>query len=159
VIMFIIFKTNLEHRQSCAQYATLHNSFLHPSFSYLLFCNPTHKTETGIANRWGITSRENHLDQSLWYANQKKHWVAVRSHLLHSFVQVHSFGEPFTSHGKLCHYSEPKHFSWAKPAYFDFSSSNFSMQDHIGTTTGDALSFLFLILWNLDWFLFATVFL
>ncbi len=27
--------------------------FSHSSFSYLLFCNPTHKTETGTANRWG----------------------------------------------------------------------------------------------------------
>jgi hypothetical protein len=26
----------------------------------------------------------NHMDQTLWWANQK-HWVAVRSHLLHSF--------------------------------------------------------------------------
>jgi hypothetical protein len=25
-------------------------------FSYLLFCNPTHKTETGILNRWGTTT-------------------------------------------------------------------------------------------------------
>ncbi len=26
--------------------------------SYLLFCNPTHKTETGTANRWGTTNRK-----------------------------------------------------------------------------------------------------
>jgi hypothetical protein len=25
-------------------------------FSYLLFCNPTHKTETGTPNSWGTTN-------------------------------------------------------------------------------------------------------
>jgi hypothetical protein len=27
--------------------------FFTSKFNYLLFCNPTHKTETGTANRWG----------------------------------------------------------------------------------------------------------
>jgi hypothetical protein len=30
--------------------------FFASKFSYVLFCNPTHKTETGIANRWGTTN-------------------------------------------------------------------------------------------------------
>jgi hypothetical protein len=30
--------------------------FFTSKFSYLLFCNPTHQTETGTANRWGTTS-------------------------------------------------------------------------------------------------------
>ncbi len=54
--------------------------FFTSKFSYVLFCNSTNKTETGTANRWG----SNHLDQSLWWANQK-HWAAVRSQLLYSF--------------------------------------------------------------------------
>jgi hypothetical protein len=29
-------------------------------FSYVLFCNPTHKTETGTANRWGTTNSKPH---------------------------------------------------------------------------------------------------
>ncbi len=29
-------------------------------------------------------------------------------------------------------------FSWAKPASFYFSSSNFTVQDHIRSTAGDA---------------------
>jgi hypothetical protein len=37
----------------------------------------------------------NHLDESLWWANQK-HWAAVRSYLLHSFLQVHSSAALFT---------------------------------------------------------------
>jgi hypothetical protein len=41
----------------------------------------------------------NHLDQSrtmgiVSWINQK-HWVAVRSYLLHSFLQVHSVAAPF----------------------------------------------------------------
>ncbi len=38
-----------------------------------------------------------------------------------------------------CNYVEPKLFSWAKPAWFGFSSSNFSVHDHMLITVGDAL--------------------
>jgi len=31
-------------------------TFLTSKFSYLLFCNPTHKTKTGIPNRWKTTN-------------------------------------------------------------------------------------------------------
>jgi hypothetical protein len=106
----------------------------------------------------------NHLDQSLWWANQK-HRVAVRSYLLHSFLhsflQVQSVDGPFTR--------EPKPFSWAKPAAFDIFSSNYTVQDHILSTAGDAgrehlyftkdpitminqsitINFFWLIFWNL----------
>jgi hypothetical protein len=51
----------------------------------------------------------NHLDQSLWRTNQK-HWAAVRSYLLHSFLQEHSAAVPFTSHITLPNYAEPKPF-------------------------------------------------
>jgi hypothetical protein len=37
----------------------------------------------------------------------------------------------FSRHGKLCNYAEPKPFSWAKLACFDFSSSNCTVHDHI----------------------------
>jgi hypothetical protein len=30
--------------------------FSHPSFTYLLFSNPTHKPENGTANRWETTN-------------------------------------------------------------------------------------------------------
>jgi hypothetical protein len=61
----------------------------------------------------------NHLDELLWWANQK-HWAAVRSYWGAESVSV-----PFTSHCKVCNYAEPKPFFWAKQAHFDFSSSNF----------------------------------
>ncbi len=40
---------------SHAQYATAAKVFLTSKFSYLLFCNPTHNTQTEIANRWQTT--------------------------------------------------------------------------------------------------------
>jgi hypothetical protein len=81
------------------------------------------------------------LDESLWWANQK-HWAGVRLYLLHSFLQVHSAAARFTGLGNVPNYVEPKPFSWAKPAYFGFSSSNFTVQDHIPSTAGDALRLL-----------------
>jgi hypothetical protein len=44
----------------------------------------------------------NHLDQSLWWGNQK-HWEQGRSYLLHSFLQVHWAAGPFTrKRAQLC---------------------------------------------------------
>ncbi len=37
-------------------------------------------------------------------------------------------------------YAEPKLFSGAKPAYVGFFSSNFTVQDHIPSSTRDALN-------------------
>jgi len=101
--------------------------FFTSKFSYLLFCNPDHKTETGIANgRGNTTIIANHLVQFLSLANQK-HWTSVNSYLLHSFLQVQWVAAPFTRHRKLYYYAEPKPFSWAKPTCFDFSSSDFTV--------------------------------
>jgi len=36
---------------SSAQYVTLHKHVSHPSLVIHFFCNPTHKTETGTANK------------------------------------------------------------------------------------------------------------
>jgi hypothetical protein len=38
---------------------------------------------------------------------------------------------PYASNRKLCNHAEPKLFSQAKLAYFDFSSSNFIVQHYI----------------------------
>jgi hypothetical protein len=66
---------------------------------------------------------------------------AVRPYLLHSFMQVQSVIVPFTCHGKVCNYAEPKPFPLSQtPGCFDFSSSNFDVQDHILSTAGDALT-------------------
>ncbi len=73
-------------------------------FSCLLFSNSTHKTETGTANRWETPN------QTTWTDHFQKHWAAVRSYLLHSFLQVHNNAANFTSHRQLFKYMEPKPF-------------------------------------------------
>jgi hypothetical protein len=45
---------------------------------------------------------------------------------------------PYQASALRALYTDPKPFSWAKPAYFGFSSSNSTLQDdHILITTGD----------------------
>jgi hypothetical protein len=126
----------LESISSGAQYVILRKYFSRP-LRHVLVCNPTNKLGQQIGRGLLIA---NHLDQSLWWGNQK-HWSAVRSYLLHSFLEVHSAAAPFTSsHGNHRNYVEPKPFSWPKAAYFGLSSSNLTVQDHIPSTAGDALS-------------------
>jgi hypothetical protein len=67
-------------------------------FSFF-FDNSTNKTVTETAYTWGLLLA-NHLDQSLWLTTQK-YWAAVKSNLLHSFLEVHNYVVPFISHGKL----------------------------------------------------------
>jgi hypothetical protein len=43
---------------SRAQYAIMPKKNSHPRLVIYLFCNPTHKTETGTPNRWGTTNSE-----------------------------------------------------------------------------------------------------
>jgi hypothetical protein len=52
---------------------------------------------------------------------------------------VHIFAALFTSLNKLSEYAGEKPFSWAKPTYDEFSSSNFNLQGQILSTGGDAL--------------------
>jgi hypothetical protein len=104
--------------------------------SSFVFCNPTNKTVTGTVYMWGLPIA-NHLDKSLWSTNQK-YWAAVRSNLLHSFLEVHNCVAPFTSHGKLHEFGAEKPISWAKPAHFDYFAINFTVWSHILCTGGDA---------------------
>ncbi len=46
---------SLEHLQRCSV-CDLGKLFFTSKFSYFIFCNPTHETETGTANRWGTTN-------------------------------------------------------------------------------------------------------
>ncbi len=108
-------------------------------FSCFLFGNPTNKTVTGTANTWELLIA-NHLDQSLWSTNQK-YWAAVRSNLVHSFLEVHNnCVAAFTSHGKVHEFGTEKLISWAKPAHFDFLAINFTFWSHILSTGGHALT-------------------
>jgi hypothetical protein len=125
---------------SGAQYVTSPQIFFTSKFSYLLFFNPTHKTETGTANRRGTINSEQPgpiiYDRPITNTEQQ-----VRSYLLHFFLQVHIVIVPFTQPWQSCAMvlSQNK-FSSAKRACFDFSSSNLVLQNHILSTAGDALS-------------------
>jgi len=80
------------------------------------FATPPIKPKLGqqIKVRYYTTNSipiSNHLDQSLWWANQK-HWPEVRSYLVHSFLQVHIIAAaPCTTHRRVCKYIEPRLFS------------------------------------------------
>ncbi len=81
---------------------------------------------------WGLLI-SNYLDQSLWSTNQK-YWAAVRSNLLHSFLEVHNCVETFTSHSKLHEFGVEKPISWAKPAHFHFLTVHFIVWSDILST-------------------------
>jgi len=101
---------------SIAQFLTLHIYFSHPSlvvFILLHLATPRLKLKLGQHNGGGPLIA-NHLDQSWWWANQK-HWPPVRSHLLHSLLQVHTV---------------TVELYWARPAYVDIFSSKFSVQEN-----------------------------
>jgi hypothetical protein len=83
---------------SGAQYVTLHKYFSHPSMYSFVYCSRTPPILLKLGQQTGgVLLIANHLDQSLWWVNQK-HWEAVRSYLLHTFRQVHIVAEPFTSY-------------------------------------------------------------
>jgi hypothetical protein len=118
---------------SSAQYVTLRKYISHPSLVMYCFATSPIKLKWGQQTGGGLIA--NHLEQSLWWANQK-HRAAVRSYLLHSFLQGHSADAPFTSHANM---RSAKTIFLGQTAYVGYSSSNFTVQDHIPSTVGDAL--------------------
>jgi len=120
-----------------AQYVTLDNKIICLSLAFF-FCNPTNKTVTGTAYmRDQLIAK--HLDQSLWSTN-KIYWAALRSKLLHSFLEVHNCVAPFTSQGKVHEFGAKKRIFCAKPTHFDFLTINSTVWSHILSTRGDAPS-------------------
>ncbi len=154
-------------------------------FRYVLFCNPTHKTETGTALRSYLlhcflqvhsfaapfTSHSKLLDHIYCtvfcrctallhlllatassqiisialFSVGAQHWCAfyqpqqaLRSFLLHCFLQVHSIAVPFTLHSKLCNNVEPNRH------VLTFSSSNYTLQNHILSMAGNGLTRLWI---------------
>jgi len=77
------------------------NYFSHPNFVSYFFATPPIKLwKLGQQIGEGLLIA-NHLNQSLWWANQKQ-WAAVRSYLLHAFLQVHNIAVPcIPSHCKV----------------------------------------------------------
>ncbi len=117
---------------------TLQKYFSHPSWNCLLFSDPTLKTEMGTAIRWERLIA-NHLDQSLWLANQK-HGAPVRSYLLRSSQAgaclCCTFYQPYQTE-PIC---RRKIIFLSQAAICWLFSSNFNLQGHVLSTSGDALT-------------------
>jgi hypothetical protein len=80
--------------------AVLSKHFSHPSWVMYSFANPLIILKLGhyVGGGQGIA---NHLNESLWWTNQKK---GAEKQLV--FLQVHSFTAPFPNHGQN-HFPEP----------------------------------------------------
>jgi hypothetical protein len=112
--------------------------FSHPSLVIYFFQTPPMKLKLGL-QIGEILLIANHLDKSLWSANQKQ---GAADHISYNLLwQVWSFAVPFTSLRKLCKIAGPKPFCWAKLACFDFSSSSFNLKGHTLITSGVAIRF------------------
>jgi len=122
---------------------TLKTYFQHPSLVIYFFATPPGKLGLQIGGGLLIT---NHLDQLLWLAN------GTSNHIIsHCFLQVHTLGAPFHQPPQTVKSCWAKTMPWAKPAYFDFSLSNFNVQCHILSTAGDGLTtdlFILLKIWK-----------
>jgi hypothetical protein len=105
-------------------------------FSYILFCNRTHTTETRPANKWGTTNCKPRrpiimMGQSVTLSRTRIKFIT----LFFSAAQQQDWPPLQTN----CAIMLSQTIFLAKPEYFNFSSSNFIGQDHIRSTVGDAL--------------------
>jgi len=103
--------------------------FLTSKFSYLLFPNPTHKTKTGTANRWGTANRSETNTNPLWHCYKRPIRTGSSSQIILLHSSLFCFAVPSTTLSKLCKNAGLKPLWRAKPAWFDFSSSSFNLQD------------------------------
>jgi hypothetical protein len=75
---------------------TLQKYFLHPSLVLYFFGNPTHKTETWTANRWGTTNSKP-PGQIIMIGQSEM----LMSNQITLFYGVNIVAAPFASHGKI----------------------------------------------------------
>jgi hypothetical protein len=120
------------------QYVTLQKYFSHLSIVLFTFLEPHPYYWNSDSKQVGRLLIANHLDQSLWWVNQK-HWEAVRSYFLHTFLQVHIVAAPFTAIANCAIMLRQNYFPEPNRPYVHFSSSNSTVLDHILSTAGDAL--------------------
>jgi hypothetical protein len=109
----------------------LTKTFIKSKFSYLpFFLNSSAKVKWGGLLRHRRLLIANHLDESLQKANQKHEQQS--DHIYYTLLcQVLCFAACTSLLSKSCKNAKPKPFLWAKPAWFDLSSSNFNLQGHI----------------------------
>ncbi len=128
----------LQHASPAAvldTWLTLQTCFSHPSLVILLSNTPTHPSKTRTANSWETTS----------YVNRNPPGTIKLSRLTnqHQYVSLDFAAVHFASLSKYI-FAGTKPFCWAKPACFDFSSSNFNLQRHWKQSCGVTLSELVL---------------
>jgi hypothetical protein len=71
--------------------------FFTTKVSYVLFCNPTNKTETGTSNRWGTTNSKPH-GPIIMMGQSKTRTSTQIIFITFFFLQVHSATASRTSH-------------------------------------------------------------
>jgi len=91
---------SLEHLQWCSVSDPCENIFHIQVLVMYSFATPPIKLKLGEQIGKGLLIA-NHLDESLWSNNQKYSAVAIRSYLLHSFLEVHSLYQP-QQRAQLC---------------------------------------------------------
>jgi hypothetical protein len=97
------------HLQWCSLSQPVKKDFT-SKFSYLLFCNPTHKTETGTTTRWGTTNskpprRIIMMGQSETLSSSRIIFITLL------FLQVYSVGTLFNQPPQSVHFCRSKtHF-------------------------------------------------
>jgi hypothetical protein len=118
---------NIKSISCSAQFVNLEN-ISHPR---LLFFNSTHKTKTGTANRWEtinsnpprpikLSSQSTVDDGPIRNPEQQS------DHIYNTlFCRCTALVQLLLAMSNCSIMQSQKHFPWAKPAYFDFSSSNF----------------------------------
>jgi len=126
-----IYNVNLEHLQRCEVCGPAKYIFT-CKFSYLFFCNPTHKTETGTANRWETTNSKPPGQIIMMGQSETLSSSQIITLLLFSA------GGLLTSHHKVYNYAEPNYFPDPNRHVLTFLHPIFTLQDHILSTAGDA---------------------
>ncbi len=95
------------HLQWCSVCDPVKKKFT-SKFSYLLFCNPTHKTETGTGKSEGSTNNKppgviNHYDGPFRNTDQQSDRIYDTP-----FCRCTMLPRLLPRHRKLCNYAEPK---------------------------------------------------
>jgi hypothetical protein len=123
---------------SNAQYVTLQKYFSHPSLVIYLFATPPMNLKLGQQIRGGTTNSKPPgpiimMGRSETVTSSQIIFITLFSAGAHCCCTFHRA----TANCRIMVSQNP--FPWAKPRYFDFSSLDFSVQDHILSTSGDAL--------------------
>ncbi len=109
--------------------------FFTSKFSYVLFCNPTNKTETGTANRWGTTTNKPPGPIIMMGQSEEIYYTLFcRCTALLNLLPATATCAILLSQ------------STQKPQYVGFSSSIFTVEDPILSTAGDALSDVLIVM-------------